>query len=424
MRPTVAFLAALLLAMAPMPTEAAAPPGFRVLPPKRAQPSQPRRAQPLETLPPFRDTAVLRRVYELIGEKHITTDPEDKALYYGAIKGMVHAMNDRYSRFLTPEEVRLEDQDESGSLSGIGASVSMRHVGILTVVEANEGSPAAKAGLKAGDVIQAIDGQPVENHDLVWCTGRLRGKEGTSVKLRVLRGGAGKPQEITLVRATVQVPSVTMRPIVDGKRTYLLVQIKSFQKDTVPLFGKAIEDVINKKLDGVVLDLRDNPGGFMHVAGFVACQWLVPDAPYVLQRKKDGATEIAKCEKDMSGFLARVPAAVLINGNSASASEITAGALQDYRKARLIGEKTYGKGCGQDIIDFADGSRLNLVSFLWYTPAGRSIHNVGVTPDEVVANDPTPSGESARPVAGAAAAQNAPDRQLLKAVEYLRTRKK
>jgi carboxyl-terminal processing protease len=342
---------------------------------------------PLSDIPPFADTEDLRGLYKLIRQVHITSDATDKELYYGALKGMVKALNDPYTHFLDPKEAKASQESRSGHFVGVGMKLDGKD-GTLKVTGTMSGSPAEKAGIKAGDVVVAVNDMPVKGEDAEATITRIRGEEGTKVKVTIFRQGApNNPVIFNLVRASIDTPTVKWKMLNSGGKVIAHITVEQFGDDTRQLFAKAIEATLAAKATGIILDLRDDGGGRLDVAGFITCAW-VPKGPFTILggRKDTKEDEPLMCR----GYapLADLPVAVLVNGHSASASEITAGALQDYGKGRVFGETTYGKGCGQSVVRFPDGAELIIVSFLWFTPNGRSIHKKGITPDEIIKADP------------------------------------
>jgi carboxyl-terminal processing protease len=350
----------------------------------------------------------LQGTYKFIKEKHVTTDVSDSELYYAAAIGMVERLGDKHSRFIAPVAAKIERENETGAVTGIGAKLEFTN-GIVTVFEPIDGSPAAAAGLRRGDIIIAVNGMPTAGKTSNETIALIRGEEDTDVTLNIRRTGVKDAFDIRIIRTKFDVPSVEWHALTENGKTLMVVAITGFHEDTGDLFRKASDEALRIGASGLILDLRDDRGGIMAKAGEVVCQW-VSDRPFAIVKYKDGEPHPQTCSLLHGAPLAGMPTVVLVNGGSASASEITAGALQDFGKARIIGETTYGKGCGQDIKDFPDGARLVLVSFLWYTPNGRSIHGTGITPDEVAKNDP-------------ADVANGRDAQLERAKAYLLTRR-
>jgi len=342
------------------------------------------------------------KTWRLIKTKHVDTEVKDMDLYYGSISGMVEALDDPHSTFLDPQTAELFTSSMAGEFSGVGIEVGMKD-GSLTVISPISGSPASRAGLLAGDVITAVDGVDVSTLKFIEVIVRIRGEKGTPVKLTVFREGFEEPRDFTIVRDDIKTVSVKWEPVTEGGKTFMVITVTGFHQDTSQLFGQAAAEALLSGVDGLVLDLRNNPGGLLGAAINVSCFW-ASGVPIVIMEKRGEEPRPFSC--DMTAILHDMPTVVLVNKFSASASEITAGALQDHGKARIIGEKTYGKGCGQDVYSYDDGSELHLTTFLWKTPSGRTIHKSGITPDEILEADPEDLAEGE-------------DIQLDRAIRYL-----
>jgi len=319
--------------------------------------------------------------WQLIKSRHVNASIKDKELFYGAMQGMVRSLKDPHSAFFTPEEVQSNKEDMDSAFFGIGATLEMKDEQIV-ITATMPGSPAEKAGIREGDMILEINGESVEGLTLYAAVKKIRGQEGTEVKLQLWRKGLKEPYEVSVIRGEVKVESVKWKMIAAGQKHFAVITITGFHSDTIDLFDKAVGEVLSKKPDGLILDLRNNPGGWLHTAVKVSSAWIEGRKPVVETRPRYGEPEVALSTG--AARLADMPTVVLVNKHSASASEIVAGCLQDYGKARLIGETTYGKGSGQQEFKLSDGSVLHLTTFLWYTPSGRSIQKAGIVPDETV----------------------------------------
>lgn len=302
-----------------------------------------------------------------------------KKLEYGAVRGFVSAIDDPYTVFMDPEESKEFGDDLSGTLEGIGAELDVKE-GRLTVVTPLKNSPAQAAGIKSGDFIYKIDNDFTEDMTLYEAIHRIRGPKGTVVTLTLIREGNFKPFEAKITRDEIALESVTVEKL-DGDIFH--VSISQFSDRTKAEFNPIIERLLLEKADGIVLDLRGNGGGFLDVSIDIVSEFLKGEVPAAIIKKRAGEeNEIVKT--DGSARLADIPLAVLVDGGSASASEIVAGAIQDYKRGAVMGEKTFGKGSVQEINELKDGSSLRLTIAKWFTPLDRSIDGVGITPDKEV----------------------------------------
>jgi len=299
----------------------------------------------------------------------------EKKLFYGALEGLVGATKDPYSVFMNPEEAKSFEEDLSGTFEGIGAEIGFRNE-ILTIIAPIEDMPAAKAGVQAGDKIYSIDGKTALGLSVEEAVKKIRGPKGTKVILSLVRSGNEKPIDITIVRDTVVVKSV--KTSFDEKNKIFTVKISSFNNDSEDLFNKAVQEIVIKKPKGIILDLRNNPGGYLETAVTVASEW-VKTGSIVIEEFGDGK----KIEHATKGTarLAGIPTVVLVNEGSASASEIVAGALKDYGLAKLVGQKTFGKGSVQVLRQLEDGSVVKVTTAKWLTPKGNYINEQGIEPD-------------------------------------------
>ncbi len=294
----------------------------------------------------------------------------------GLKQGITSATGDPYTEYLNAEESQEFDQELSGSFTGIGAELSRKEEQII-VVAPIAGYPAEKAGLRAKDVIVEIDGKTTYDLTLTEAVKRIRGPKGTVVKLKVVRDGS-KEVDIEITRDNISIPSVEYE-IKDGNIGYL--KISRFGDDTVELATQAANEFKAKKVTGVVVDVRNDPGGLLDASVDVAGLWL--NDKVVLTERRGGTT--IKTYRSRSGApLAGIPTVVLINQGSASASEILAGALKDNDAATLVGEKTFGKGSVQKLDTLSSGGTLKVTIARWYTPNGKNIDKEGIQPDQKV----------------------------------------
>jgi len=345
-------------------------------------------APPLNGNLPWQDARMLADVLERV--KHDYVDPvDDHQLLQAAIRGMVSSL-DPYSAYLDGEEYDEVKISSSGQYSGVGIEVSMEDEEVV-VVSPFEGSPAAAAGIRPGDVIATIDGIPVNTTTLAETIGRMRGKEGTTVKIGILREGSAEPLQFTLKRARVELRSVRAELLEPGMG---YVRVSQFSETTGDDLDAALKDLRKRNgaaLKGLVLDLRNNPGGVLEAAVSVSDAFL--NSGVIVTAK--GRTPESKFEMDATpgDALNGAPIVVLINGGSASAAEIVAGALKDNHRAKLMGRTTFGKGSVQTVIPLSGDRAVKLTTSLYYTPSGISINHRGIVPDIELPRDPKPSAE-------------------------------
>ncbi len=319
------------------------------------------------------DTAVLQQAFRELKANYDGSLDAGK-LTDGAARGMVAAAGDRYTVFMDKEEAEQFNKDLRGEISGIGCEIGVRG-DRATVLRVLADSPAQAAGMKAGDIFVSVNGEAVEGLDATAVASKVRGEKGTTVKLVMQRGEEQK--EFTITRA--QVTDASVRWSIDnGIGT---ITMSRFDDDTGRLATQAATEFKAQGIKGVVLDLRGNGGGYLSAAVDVAGIWL--DNKVVVTEKANG--KVTGTEKTGSGaLLAGVKTVVLVNGASASASEIVAGALQDHKVATIVGEKTFGKGTVQKVVNLLDGRLLKVTIARWYTPNGKNITKEGISPDTKV----------------------------------------
>lgn len=337
-----------------------------------------------DSLPPQQiedvDFAAFWEIWSLVKERYVDGPVSDIDLFHGAISGMVASLGDPYSVFLDPELAQQFNQELEGKFEGIGAEIALKK-SQLTVVAPLADTPADRAGLKPGDKILAIDDIDTAGMYLGEAVGRIRGERGTEVRLLIYREGVAEPKEISILRDTIVVESVRLSfREAHGKRVTVM-KLSHFNDMTDQGFNDAVREVLLESPDGLILDMRNNPGGFFETAVEVAGEW-IPRSVIVVEQFSE--TDSRNYTSNGNARLADVPTVVLVNMGSASASEIVAGALQDYGKAYIVGESTFGKGSVQDYMEFTDGSALKLTIARWLTPNGRSINEEGIDPDEIV----------------------------------------
>ena len=308
----------------------------------------------------------------------------EKERVYGAVQGLVRSLGDPYSEFFKPEDAKKFEEDISGSFGGIGAEIGSRD-GFIVIVSPLKNSPAERAGLKPGDKILMINSTSTEGMSVVEAVKLIRGEVGTEVKLTILREKEEKPKEIKIIREIIQVPTLDYE-VKDG---ILIVKLYSFNTNAEELFYKAVVDgFLRQKAQGLVLDLRNNPGGFLDVAVDLA-GWFLKKGTLVVKEvtreKNNGENNHLAMG---NGALKDIPVVVLVNKGSASASEILAGALQIQRGVKIVGEETFGKGTVQRLIKLSDGSSLKITVANWVLPNGQILEGNGLKPDiEVKTNN-------------------------------------
>ena len=304
---------------------------------------------------------------------------ESKELIYGAINGMLKDL-DPHSSFMKPEDYKELQVETKGKFGGLGIEITIRD-GVLTVVAPLEGTPADRAGIEAGDQIIKIDDAPTQDMSLTEAVQKMRGQKGSKVRLTILRKGAKKPMEFELVRDMITIQSIRARTLEPG---YGYIRISSFQAGTANDLRNALEQLEkqNQPMLGLVLDLRNDPGGLLDQAVEVSDEFL--DEGLIVYTGGRLESQKMRFEAHKNANPHNYPIVVLVNSGSASASEIVAGALQDHKRAIILGEPTFGKGSVQTVIPFNDGSAVRLTTSLYYTPSGRSIQAKGIEPDILV----------------------------------------
>ncbi len=328
------------------------------------------------------DISLLWSVWRLLDRHYVDPSKLDmRTMVFGAVSGLVSAVGDPYTVFMTPEDTTLFQNALSGTLEGIGAQLDMKD-GLVIVVSPLKSSPAEKAGLQPRDIIIEVDGTSVENMALESVVALIRGPKGSSVTLTVSRPGNRETITMTVVRDAIHIPSVESSVVKTATGSVGLVVLNQFGTDSVPELRKALQAFKPSELKGIVLDLRYNGGGFLDGAVDLVSMF-VPTGTVVSVAGRDGAQqEVHRVTGDT--ILPDIPLVVLINGGSASASEITAGALQDHKRATVIGTQSFGKGTVQEIIDLPGGASLRVTIAHWLTPSGHDLGKKGVTPDYVV----------------------------------------
>lgn len=332
-------------------------------------------------------------------------DPEQMA--DSIYKGVVAGLGDEYAAYYTEEEYKTITEKTSGTYCGIGAYVTQNaETGAIVIVKPIAGGPAEKAGLQADDIIYAIDGTKVSGEDLSEVLAMIKGKPGTEVKIQIVRSGESDYLDFTLTRAEIKEDTVASR-MLSHKIGYIAVS--GFEEVTTEQFSSALADLQEQGMKALMIDLRDNGGGLLKTAVQMLDKML-PEGLVVYTEDKKGVAEKFYAEDPDE---ITVPIAILVNGNSASASEVFSGAMQDTGKAKLVGTTTFGKGIVQTIFDLDDGSALKMTTSKYFTPKGRNIHGTGLEPDIVVELDKNTLQQKD------ASGQAKPDNQMKAAMKYL-----
>lgn len=323
-----------------------------------------------------------------IVKKNYVEDVDTKNLVNGAINGMLNSL-DPHSAYLTPDLYKELQMDTQGRFGGLGIEITVKN-GVLTVVSPIEDTPAFKAGIKPGDMIFKIEDEFTKDMTLVDAVKKMRGPKGTKVRISVKREGVPELIDYTLERDTIRVQSVRSRVLDEG---YVYVRLAQFQERSDRDLQRALEKLAGEKsgLKGLVLDLRNNPGGLLTQAVRVADLFL--DSGMIVYTEGRIESQRQKFFAQKDGSWLDFPVVVLVNGGSASASEIVAGALQDHKRAVVLGTKTFGKGSVQTILPLDDSSALRLTTARYFTPKGRSIQATGIVPDITVDSSPQQEGK-------------------------------
>jgi carboxyl-terminal processing protease len=338
---------------------------------------------------PFEPLSIFARALAYIEVSYV--EPIDQeSLVYGAIRGLADSL-DPHSVFLDPKEYEILKSDAEGRFAGVGVEVSTRD-GWLTILSVFEGGPAAKAGLRPGDRFLSIEGEDARDVRLYDAVRRIRGEPGTAVTVSIRREGQDEALERTLTRAFIDVDPIEIQVLDDG---LVYVRIKAFQDGTARQLSDALDQAVVKLrkrggVRGLLLDLRDNGGGLLHEAVWVTDEFLTSGV--IVSTRGRGGKTISQYSARRAGTRPKWPIVVLINENTASASEIVAGALRDHNRGVLVGVRSFGKGSVQNVFELPGGSALKLTTYRYYAPSGRSIQAEGVTPD-LVAEQPRTEDE-------------------------------
>lgn len=341
-------------------------------------------------------------VWDIIRDAYYGDIPDFQTIVYGAIRGSLQALGDEYTSFIEPRIAAIINEDASGEFQGIGAYVRMRDDGKLEIAGIIPGTPAEEAGLRSGDRVLAVNGESIIGYGIYEAIALIRGPAGTPVTLLIERPGEEETFEVTIIRARIEIPLVQAK-MLEGNIAY--IQLTDFSATASRQMRESLADLLARNPKGLILDLRNNPGGWLDQALEVADLFL-DRGVILIERTKEGEEVFSSRD---GGPAESIPLVVLVNGGSASASEIVAGAIQDRGRGILIGEPTVGKGSVQRPYRLRDGSELRVTIAHWFTPNDRAISGQGLTPDIEV-----PWPEDAGPDE---------DPQLDRAVEYLLTGK-
>lgn len=338
--------------------------------------------------------------------KASSTLPTDKELEYGMIKGYVDAYDDPYTVFFPPQEAKSFAENVQGSFGGVGMNVGMKE-GNIVVIAPLKNSPAMKAGIKAGDIVTAVDGKSVIGMNSEEAVYLIRGKIGTKVTLTVIHPDEKVPTDIMITREEIKIPTIDTETI-DG---VFVIHLYNFSSESPDYFRAALDDFVKTGLKHLVIDLRGNPGGYLDAAVVMTSYFLKEGQTVVSELVGKNEDIVNHRSYGLGGLPKGIKLAILVDNGSASASEIMAGALKDHGVAKVVGEKTFGKGSVQELVNFTDGSSLKVTIAKWFTPNGVNISVHGIKPDvEVKATSTPPLGKDGKPR----------DLQLEKAIETVR----
>jgi len=363
------------------------------------------------------DLSTFWKTWQLIDEKFIDTNATTTATttvanqtqerVWGAISGLVDSLGDPYTTFFPPLENKMFEEEISGNFGGVGMEVGSRD-GVLTVIAPLKGTPADLAGIKAGDKIIEIDGKAVAKMSVNEAISLIRGEIGTRVAIKVFRGEKNEPHEFVLTRAQIKVPTIETKLL---PNQIFLIKYYNFGATSPELFRGALREFVDAKTDKLIIDLRGNPGGYLEAAVDTA-SWFLPLGKVVaIEERGAGKDREFYRSRGYDIFTDKLKMVILVDGGSASASEILAGALHEYSKATLVGEKTFGKGSVQELISVTPDTSLKVTVARWLTPNGISISHNGLGPDVVVKEAEENSNASE-------------DKQLAKAILVIQSMKK
>lgn len=350
------------------------------------------------------DFGLFWKVWEILKDKFVDQSKLDaKQMLYGAIDGMLASTGDPYTTFFDPKEKQDFQEDMTGNFEGIGAEMAIKDE-ILTIVSPLEGTPAERVGLLAGDKILKIDNETTTDMDIEEAVRRIRGPKGTSVTLNIYHEGDEEPKDIVVPREIIHVKSIRFE-MKEGNIAY--IRINRFGDETADEFERSVRSAVSARAQGLVIDLRNDPGGLLTCAVDIA-SFLLPERSVVVI-EENGKGERKELKTHAGDVFSKLPTSVIINGGSASASEILAGALRENRdNVRLVGKQSFGKGSVQELVSVTKDTAVKITVAKWLTPKGNQINKVGIAPDEEV--DLTREQVT-----------NKEDPQLQKAVEWVKS---
>lgn len=338
--------------------------------------------------------------------KATSTLPTEKELEYGMIKGYVDSYKDPYTVFMPPQEAKNFAENVQGSFGGVGMNVGMKD-GNIVVIAPLKDSPAMKAGIKAGDVIVKVDGRNMLGESSELAVSLIRGQIDTKVTITVLHPNEKETKDITITRKEIKIPTIDT----EKKNGVFVIKLYNFSAESGELFNKALNDFVASGLKHLVIDLRGNPGGYLESAVNIASFFLDSGKMVVEEKQGKGEITVEHRSKGFAGVPYGTKIVVLVDGGSASASEILAGALKDHKVAKVVGVKSFGKGSVQELVSLSDGSSLKVTIAKWFTPNGVNISESGITPDiKVEVGTSTPKNKDGTLV----------DIQLNKAIETVK----
>lgn len=327
------------------------------------------------------DFAPFWKVWNLIDQKYPGADRVlDQDRVWGSISGLVDSLDDPYSVFFSPEEAKFFEENINGEFGGVGIEIGMKE-GILTVIAPLKDTPADRAGIKSGDKIIKIDDTLTADISIDKAVGLIRGEEGTTVTLTVFREEEEEPLEISIVRGIINIPTIETELL---SANIFIIRLFNFSSNSPQLFRDALQEFINSQAQKLILDLRGNPGGFLDASIDMASWFLPSGKTVVVESSGVGGEEKIYRSKGYDIFNKNLKFVILVDGGSASASEILAGALQEHGIATVVGNQTYGKGSVQELIDVTSDTSLKITTAEWLTPNGISISEDGLTPDVIV----------------------------------------